>query len=192
MTSVFFFLPNLIGYARLSLLLVSFVFFDFPILFLFIYGLSAALDGFDGYVARKWKQTSAFGAWLDVVTDNISRSMVWCHITSWGFFVSGLEWCVFVCTHTYGSQWKNEFDKAPWWAKKIMAHGFKTLHGFVAITGLFVLPLWIYGMQHGLHRPFPAWFYLGGLAFLVIGRLMSLAVEIWCIWNHIKLLAREN
>ena len=37
--------------------------------------------------------------------------------------MSGLEWCVFVCTHTYGSQWKNEFDKAPWWAKKIMAHG---------------------------------------------------------------------
>jgi len=33
--------------------------------------------GVDGWVARKLQQTSRFGAWLDVVIDNVGRGMLW-------------------------------------------------------------------------------------------------------------------
>ena len=38
--------------------------------------------GLDGYVARKFNQTSAFGAWFDVVIDIISRGMLWSNVYS--------------------------------------------------------------------------------------------------------------
>jgi len=33
--------------------------------------ISAATDWFDGYLARRWGQTSAFGAWLDTLADKL-------------------------------------------------------------------------------------------------------------------------
>ena len=36
--------------------------------------------GLDGYVARKLNQTSAFGAWFDVVIDILSRGMLWSNV----------------------------------------------------------------------------------------------------------------
>ena len=41
----------------------------------------------------------------------------------WGIFVVCIEWTVFVCTHTMGSQWKQAFGAAPWWVKAVMENG---------------------------------------------------------------------
>ncbi len=36
-----------------------------------VFGLAAITDWFDGYLARRWNQTSAFGAFLDPVADKL-------------------------------------------------------------------------------------------------------------------------
>ena len=74
---VFLFIPNLIGYGRVLLLLVATVTaFTNPILTIVCYGLSQALDAFDGMAARKFNQSSDFGAVLDMVTDRVSDAII--------------------------------------------------------------------------------------------------------------------
>lgn len=74
---VFLFIPNLIGYGRVVLLLVATVTaFTNPIATIICYGLSQALDAFDGMAARKFNQSSDFGAVLDMVTDRVSDAII--------------------------------------------------------------------------------------------------------------------
>lgn len=72
--SVFYFVPNIIGYARIITLLLSFVTMaNYPIITMgFLYSASCLLDAFDGYYARKFNQSTQFGAVLDMVTDRCS------------------------------------------------------------------------------------------------------------------------
>lgn len=39
--------------------------------------LSFLSPGVDGWLARRLGQSSRFGAWLDVVGDNLGRGMLW-------------------------------------------------------------------------------------------------------------------
>ena len=74
---VFLFIPNLIGYGRVILLVVTAVTaFTNPIVTFVCYGLSQALDNFDGMAARKFNQSSDFGAVLDMVTDRVSDAII--------------------------------------------------------------------------------------------------------------------
>ncbi|CAD5226112.1 unnamed protein product [Bursaphelenchus xylophilus] len=71
--NVFLFYPNLIGYARIVLAIIScFLMLDSPLTAAFCYGLSAFLDAFDGYLARLYNQSSRFGAMLDQLTDRLA------------------------------------------------------------------------------------------------------------------------
>lgn len=59
--------------------------------------------------------------------------------------------------------------------------GFKTPVGAYAITGIFVLPLWIYGMTSGFLNGYiglPAAVQYGLLMVLVGGRLLALTTEV--------------
>ncbi|XP_071402048.1 CDP-diacylglycerol--inositol 3-phosphatidyltransferase [Centroberyx affinis] len=68
--NIFLFVPNLIGYARIVLALLSFYLMPCcPVSAVFCYLLSALLDAFDGHAARALNQSTKFGAMLDMLTD---------------------------------------------------------------------------------------------------------------------------
>ncbi|XP_003739019.1 CDP-diacylglycerol--inositol 3-phosphatidyltransferase [Galendromus occidentalis] len=68
--NIFLFIPNMIGYGRIILALLSFYFmpFDYSRAF-WCYMLSAFLDAWDGHAARYFNQSTKFGALLDQLTD---------------------------------------------------------------------------------------------------------------------------
>jgi CDP-diacylglycerol--inositol 3-phosphatidyltransferase len=58
---VFLFVPNLIGYARVALGLISFYFFPSdPLYAMVFYGSSCLLDALDGTAARRLGQSMSF------------------------------------------------------------------------------------------------------------------------------------
>lgn len=73
--AVLWFIPNLIGYARLALCLYAYaVAFTSPLTTLLCYYLSFCCDELDGRFARMFHQTSTFGAVLDMVTDRLATT----------------------------------------------------------------------------------------------------------------------
>ncbi|KAM9853174.1 uncharacterized protein ACBR49_004029 isoform 2-T2 [Aulostomus maculatus] len=152
--------------------------------------------GIDGWLARRLSQASRFGAWLDVVVDNLGRGMLWSQLCQWGWLVSALEWCVFVCNHnTGGEHWKDTFINSPRFIQAIMANGFRTFLGTWVVSGLHFLPLWIYGYHHHLLSGWlclPPWFQTLGTLMLSAGRVVALSVEVWCVCIHIQYLTRDE
>ncbi|GMM28382.1 CDP-diacylglycerol--inositol 3-phosphatidyltransferase [Martiniozyma asiatica (nom. inval.)] len=70
---IYTFIPNLIGFSRvLTLVLSFFTMKNHPILMFILYSVSCILDAFDGFYARKYGQSTQFGAVLDMVTDRCS------------------------------------------------------------------------------------------------------------------------
>lgn len=68
--NIFLFVPNLIGYARIVLAIVSFYYMPTePNVAVSCYLLSGLLDAFDGHAARYLNQGTKFGAMLDMLTD---------------------------------------------------------------------------------------------------------------------------
>ncbi|TGZ75843.1 hypothetical protein CRM22_000156 [Opisthorchis felineus] len=68
--SVFLFVPNIIGYGRIILLLYSCWHMRTDCwLTVFAYVVSGLLDAVDGYAARALNQSSRFGAMLDMLVD---------------------------------------------------------------------------------------------------------------------------
>lgn len=68
--NVYLFVPNLIGYGRIVLALVSFYYMPTDyVIATWCYLLSGFLDALDGHAARMLNQSSKFGAMLDQLTD---------------------------------------------------------------------------------------------------------------------------
>lgn len=68
--NIFLFVPNLIGYGRIFLAIVSFYYMpSHPKVSIFCYLLSGFLDAFDGHAARYLNQGTKFGSMLDMLTD---------------------------------------------------------------------------------------------------------------------------
>ncbi|XP_017786390.1 PREDICTED: CDP-diacylglycerol--inositol 3-phosphatidyltransferase [Nicrophorus vespilloides] len=68
--NIFLFVPNIIGYGRIILALISFYYMPTNCaVAIFCYITSALLDAFDGHAARYFNQSTKFGAILDQLTD---------------------------------------------------------------------------------------------------------------------------
>jgi|LauGreDrversion4_2_1035121.scaffolds.fasta_scaffold179136_1 CDP-diacylglycerol--inositol 3-phosphatidyltransferase len=77
-SSVFMYVPNLIGYTRVVCLIYALQHaFNCWSGFLGFYTAGALLDAVDGWAARKMKQETKFGAVLDMVTDRVSTNMLY-------------------------------------------------------------------------------------------------------------------
>ncbi|MEZ5540116.1 MAG: CDP-diacylglycerol--glycerol-3-phosphate 3-phosphatidyltransferase [Pseudomonadales bacterium] len=69
-------LPNLLSLLRILLIPLFVLLFYMPmqwtnLLCAFVFGLACATDWLDGYLARKWNQTTPFGAFIDPVADKL-------------------------------------------------------------------------------------------------------------------------
>lgn len=69
-------LPSLITWARVVAIPVFILCYFFPtphkhLVLSLLFMAAAATDWLDGYLARKWNQTSSFGAFLDPVADKL-------------------------------------------------------------------------------------------------------------------------
>lgn len=73
-TEVVFNVPNTIGFIRILLLAVAI--FTKDALMIVSYCISALLDFFDGYTARKFNQSTMLGSILDMITDRISTVII--------------------------------------------------------------------------------------------------------------------
>lgn len=97
-TDIFKFIPNCIGYGRVITLFASwFTMKTRPLITMIVfYSTSCLLDAFDGAAARKYGQSTKFGAVLDMVTDRSSTCSLivflgivypeWCIL--WQFLIS--------------------------------------------------------------------------------------------------------
>ena len=76
-TMVFLFIPNIIGYFRFAFLLAILpIYRTSPLLTIIFYSTSQILDAFDGMAARKFNQSTKFGAVLDMVCDRASNGVM--------------------------------------------------------------------------------------------------------------------
>ena len=84
-TNVLLYIPNIIGYLRVVLTLLSLsIMICYPhqwIIAIICYVSSFVGDLFDGMAARKFNQCSTFGGLLDMVTDRCSTAGLLCVLT---------------------------------------------------------------------------------------------------------------
>ena len=163
--STAWYVPNLIGYARIAAIGVMIQRHAVGDAFgaCVSYAVSATLDGYDGYFARKLGQCSKFGEALDVVADNAARAALWAlvaalpHARAYAGLCAlpvVLEHTCMACTHapsyaamTADVNWKDPAaprEPTPWLLRRIFANGFKNPLGATAVGGLFFLPFLLY------------------------------------------------
>ncbi|XP_042232790.1 uncharacterized protein LOC121873333 isoform X2 [Homarus americanus] len=189
---VLLYIPNIVGYIRLFLLLLAFMYLRVsPTLFVVFYSMSITLDGFDGYIARKLGQCSLFGAWFDVVLDNLSRGLLWINIHPILYLVSAVEWTAFVCNHSLGAEWRKALTARencgvpPLSSHKkygilssliscMFTNNFRNPWGVWAIAGLHVLPVWLISLQNGIFGTY-LWFLPQFVPLLATAEILLLA-----------------
>ncbi|XP_014664974.1 PREDICTED: CDP-diacylglycerol--inositol 3-phosphatidyltransferase-like [Priapulus caudatus] len=102
--NVFLFIPNIIGYARIILALVSFYYMATDCaLAVWCYIISSFLDALDGHAARYFNQSSKFGAMLDMLTD---RCATMCLLVTLSlFYPRWMFWFQLSMTVDISSHW---------------------------------------------------------------------------------------
>jgi len=191
MVHVLLWAPNLIGYARLALLLAAFSSYADRIeIFAALLAATAALDAVDGAAARKLDLCSAFGAFFDVAIDNLHRTLLWALLFPRGGAAMGcFEWLTFACTHCQGETWKADVAQAPALVRGVMADGFKRPLGVLAMAGVWGLPHALLAQRHlPDHRELTS----ALVAVCAVGRLLAFTVECWFVQQRVRHLCDQD
>ncbi|KAI4213883.1 MAG: hypothetical protein LQ351_003578 [Letrouitia transgressa] len=93
--NIFLFYPNIIGYSRIILAIASLYYMPLhPRTCSLLYSISCLLDALDGVAARHFRQSTRFGAVLDMVTDRCTTSCLLVFLSSafprWALLFQGL------------------------------------------------------------------------------------------------------
>ncbi|KAF7509795.1 hypothetical protein GJ744_007490 [Endocarpon pusillum] len=93
--NIFLFIPNVIGYSRIILAIASLYYMPLhPRTCSLLYSVSCLLDALDGLAARRYNQSTTFGAVLDMVTDRCTTSCLLVFLASawprWSIAFQGL------------------------------------------------------------------------------------------------------
>jgi CDP-diacylglycerol--inositol 3-phosphatidyltransferase len=157
MVSLWLYVPNIIDYFRIIFMFVAYIYADSdPYVFFFCYAISQILDMFDGIAARALRQTSKFGAMLDMVTDRCStvgllvviaqrypQWTLYCHIFIWLDIFS--HWAHMLATISSGSESHKNIKDGPWLLRK-----YYQVRAFmvILIIGAEGFPLSLYLLSH--------------------------------------------
>lgn len=132
-----------------------------------VFVLAAITDWFDGFLARRWQQTSAFGAFLDPVADKLMVAVALILLVkldrTWAIYamvIIGRE-----ITISALREWMAQIGRSSSVAVATVGK-FKTAAQMVAIT-LLLLEGW------------PAW----GLDFIWLGNVLMFAASVLTLWS---------
>jgi CDP-alcohol phosphatidyltransferase len=92
-TPVLLYVPNLLGYIRILFAFIGLYYsiLHQPIIAILMWIFASVLDLFDGMLARLLHQTSQFGILLDIIADNILRTIIYiatCNAASIAYYIS--------------------------------------------------------------------------------------------------------
>ncbi|KAF2259930.1 hypothetical protein CC78DRAFT_474270 [Lojkania enalia] len=155
--NIFLFIPNLIGYSRVVLAVASLYYMPLhPRTCSLLYSVSCLLDALDGLAARKFEQSTKFGAVLDMVTDRCTTSCLLVFLASafprWSLIFQGLISLDLAShyMHMYatlsmgevGQSHKNVDESRSWVLKQYYSNN-KVLFTFCALNELFFIALYL-------------------------------------------------
>ncbi|KAE9963774.1 hypothetical protein BLS_005252 [Venturia inaequalis] len=165
--NIFLFIPNLIGYSRIVLALASLYYMPLhPRTCCLLYSISCLLDALDGYAARKFNQSTKFGAVLDMVTDRCTTACLLVFLASafprWSILFQGLIALDFAShyMHMYatlamgdaGQSHKNIDEGRSWILKQYYSNN-KVLFTFCMFNEVFFIALYLLSFSSPLLSP---------------------------------------
>ncbi|KAK9384803.1 CDP-alcohol phosphatidyltransferase-domain-containing protein [Lipomyces mesembrius] len=187
-TTIFLFIPNLIGYARVVLALGSLAVMRYhPKICTWLYVVSCLLDAFDGAAARKFNQSTKFGAILDMVTDRCTTSCLICFLSSrypnWAIFYQLLisldlasHYMHMVAMLGSGQQSHKKVGKERGWFLNLYYTNTRVLFIFCAANELFFVALYLYSFPPATPP------YLGSVYGIPLSYATIMAIVTFPIW----------
>ncbi|KAF2466454.1 uncharacterized protein BDR25DRAFT_78440 [Lindgomyces ingoldianus] len=155
--NIFLFYPNLIGYSRVVLAIASLYYMPLhPRTCSILYSVSCLLDALDGFAARRFEQSTKFGAVLDMVTDRCTTACLLVFLASafprWSIVFQGLisldlasHYMHMYATLSMGEsgQSHKNVDESRSWLLKMYYSNNKVLFTFCALNELFFIALYL-------------------------------------------------
>ncbi|KAF2124753.1 hypothetical protein P153DRAFT_301750 [Dothidotthia symphoricarpi CBS 119687] len=165
--NIFLFIPNIIGYSRIVLALASLYYMPLhPRTCSLLYSVSCLLDALDGYAARRFEQSTKFGAVLDMVTDRCTTSCLLVFLAQafprWSIVFQGLisldlasHYIHMFATLSMGGvgQSHKNVDQSRSWILKMYYSNNKVLFTFCAMNEIFFIALYLLSFSSPLLSP---------------------------------------